>query len=383
MENGENNVSKTLFFAVMCMILGIYAIVIAIFFIIPALNNFYSNLHGKGGNTNYITSFLFLLISIIFVIRSIYYFKMYDKTKHKTQDDTPHYGKYDKKRDYYENKIINLNDKLISSPEDREKIFHLINSSNDKSALNSGNLFSGEFLSKYNVKFGENEIDNSLVFVLTPFGSSYKEEYYTIRNACNEIGLRAMRGDETYVPGDILTHIIQNLAKAQYVIANINGRNPNVFYELGIAHMMNKQTILISHVEEETPFNIQSMRIIYYQNIEELHKLLKRALQQTRVEFESLQYDENMDTTIPKTADKVKRILDKYTNSLIDEDNTIELIRPFFTVDSPALKVITSDQKFDKTFIKIIGEQNLKTLAKLLVNINNQIVSETELNNDE
>ena len=55
---------------------------------------------------------------------------------------------------------------------------------------------------------------------------------------------------------DIFTHIITPILQSYIIIVNINGRNPNVFYVLGICHALGKSVILISQSKKELPFDI-------------------------------------------------------------------------------------------------------------------------------
>ena len=87
-----------------------------------------------------------------------------------------------------------------------------------------------------------------------------------------------MRGDEEYTSSDILSHIIRLIVKARVVIANISARNPNVFYELGVAHALGKQTILISRSIEKMPFDVANLRILIWNDPKDLQKKLEDAL---------------------------------------------------------------------------------------------------------
>jgi hypothetical protein len=51
---------------------------------------------------------------------------------------------------------------------------------------------------------------------------------------------------------------------AKVLVAELTGRNPNVFYELGLAHALNKPVVLISSNQDDVPFDLQHIRVIYY-----------------------------------------------------------------------------------------------------------------------
>jgi hypothetical protein len=104
-------------------------------------------------------------------------------------------------------------------------------------------------------------------FVVMQFGEPYDSLYTeVIKPVVQEFGLQALRVDEVYRPGIILQDIITGIAEAGVVIAEITPPNPNVFYELGYAHAMDKPTILLAERGKELPFDIKSYRCIFYDN---------------------------------------------------------------------------------------------------------------------
>ncbi len=51
---------------------------------------------------------------------------------------------------------------------------------------------------------------------------------------------------------------------SRFIIANLTKKNPNVFYELGIAHAIGKEVILITQTMEDVPFDLKALRCIVY-----------------------------------------------------------------------------------------------------------------------
>lgn len=86
------------------------------------------------------------------------------------------------------------------------------------------------------------------------------------------------RGDKEPGPGEIITHIIKNLVLSDLAIADLSGRNPNVFYELGVRHAVNDNTILISESEEDVPFDLRGQRLILYKRDFEGGSRLRNAI---------------------------------------------------------------------------------------------------------
>lgn len=103
-------------------------------------------------------------------------------------------------------------------------------------------------------------------FVMMPFadpvGGYYKAIY---EPAIAKAGLRAVRADdEIFATGKIIDQIWSGITAAKVLVAELTGRNPNVFYELGLAHAVSKPVVLISSNQEDVPFDLQHIRVIYY-----------------------------------------------------------------------------------------------------------------------
>jgi len=120
-----------------------------------------------------------------------------------------------------------------------------------------------------NVEFSGVELSASMpkAFVVMQFGDPFDSIFKdVIKNIADEMGLEAYRVDDVYKPGMILQDIISGIEESEVVIAEITPPNPNVFYELGYAHAMNKATILLAERGKELPFDIRSYRCIFYDN---------------------------------------------------------------------------------------------------------------------
>lgn len=77
------------------------------------------------------------------------------------------------------------------------------------------------------------------VFVLMPFSSDFDDAYKLgIKKACKEAGAYAERVDEQIFDEQILERVYNQIAKADLIISDMTGRNPNVFYETGYAHAL-------------------------------------------------------------------------------------------------------------------------------------------------
>ena len=105
-------------------------------------------------------------------------------------------------------------------------------------------------------------------FVVMQFSEQFDELYEdVIRPVCADLGIEAYRASDIYGPGVILRDIIQGLTESHVVIAEVTPANPNVFYELGYSHALQKPTILLADREAtKLPFDISGYRVIFYDN---------------------------------------------------------------------------------------------------------------------
>jgi len=102
-------------------------------------------------------------------------------------------------------------------------------------------------------------------FVLMPFGN-YFDTYYAkvIKPSVAKGGLVAVRADEIYGAGAIIDDIHRSILNASICIADVTGRNPNVSYELGMAHALGKPVLIITQDIKDIPFDYQHLRAITY-----------------------------------------------------------------------------------------------------------------------
>lgn len=104
-------------------------------------------------------------------------------------------------------------------------------------------------------------------FVMMPFASpigSYYEKIYD--PAIRKAGLKPVRADaEIFGTGKIMDQIWTGINAAKVLVAELTTRNPNVFYELGLAHALRKPVVLVAANESDVPFDLRHIRVIYYE----------------------------------------------------------------------------------------------------------------------
>lgn len=153
----------------------------------------------------------------------------------------------------------------------------------------------------------ETRVLNHDVFVLMPFDNKYTTFYEeVIKTEIENIGLRCRRVDDFYLSSSIVGDIVRCIRDAMFVLADLSGRNPNVFLEVGIAHALGKSVLLLTQDLDDVPPKLQTIRCHVYQNsiegarkIEDVLPFAIRGLQQANFPRFFDNYSFNM---MPKTG---------------------------------------------------------------------------------
>jgi hypothetical protein len=116
-------------------------------------------------------------------------------------------------------------------------------------------------------------------FVLMPFAKEFDAVYAkSIYPTVKKQGWTCRRADKIFQPREIVTIILEQILRADLIIADLTGRNPDVFYELGYAHAVHKNTILITQSIEDVPFDLRHRQMVEYSAHTTGYKVLNRAL---------------------------------------------------------------------------------------------------------
>lgn len=125
---------------------------------------------------------------------------------------------------------------------------------------------------KFNIK-------RDFVFYVGPFSEEYTNIYNNyIYSPIKGSGLRIQRADEIFGTMPVMDDIWNILNESSIVIAEVTGRNPNVMYEIGMAHTVGKKVIIITQNSEDIPFDLRHHRYIVYKNSKESLPALQSKL---------------------------------------------------------------------------------------------------------
>lgn len=120
-------------------------------------------------------------------------------------------------------------------------------------------------------------------FSIMPFGSEDLQVVYddfvkpTIESKC---GLECIRGDDMFGSNVIMEDVRTAINESKMVVADLTGKNANVFYEIGIAHAMEKPVLLLAQSVEDVPFDLRYRRVLVYDYTPRGCKLLEKRLEE-------------------------------------------------------------------------------------------------------
>src|SRR6185369_8397916 len=104
------------------------------------------------------------------------------------------------------------------------------------------------------------------VFVVMPFAESLDPVYRDhIVPVVRSVGASIARADDFFTAREVITDIWGAIAQATLIVADCTGRNPNVFYEIGLAHAIGRPVILLVQDEKDIPFDLRHLRYIRYE----------------------------------------------------------------------------------------------------------------------
>lgn len=103
------------------------------------------------------------------------------------------------------------------------------------------------------------------IFVLTPFREKFEPVFKDhITSVAKTLGVRAARaGSPSAGDYEIMAEVWGAINSARVVIADCSEANANVFYEIGLVHVLGKPLVLIS--QTKLPFDLSHRRYIRYE----------------------------------------------------------------------------------------------------------------------
>ncbi len=130
----------------------------------------------------------------------------------------------------------------------------------------------------------EPPLDINLCFVLMPFEVAFDPVYEAIKAGAKNAHMQCERADAVRDNQAVIEKIKKSIQRAGLIVADMTDNNPNVFYEIGYAHGLGKECLLITQTpSEDAPFDLRHLEHIKYSTDQQDLTTLTRALAETIV----------------------------------------------------------------------------------------------------
>lgn len=173
------------------------------------------------------------------------------------------------------------------------------------------------------------EPKKEVCFVIMPFGGWLDDYYLSVYcPAIIAAGLEPHRADDLFRPSTIVNDIWAYTKRAKVLLADLTGKNPNVFYELGLAHALAKPAILIAESMDDIPFDLRALRIILYdKNAPDWGRILKEKIETSMKEVLASPVEAVLPAFLDVKAAGAKPSVSAEQKDVIEIKQELELLR--------------------------------------------------------
>ncbi len=178
--------------------------------------------------------------------------------------------------DYAGNVLSVLNTLVERDPANFKEIEHYLNEmEGGGTSLSSVAMPGARFYIQPTVfKIPDEPQDPNLVSIMMPFSAEFAPVYDAIKSAVRAAGLNCMRADDIWQDSVLVQDIFSLIVRSRIVVCDFSEKNPNVFYEAGIAHTLGKHVVPITQNGGDVPADLRHHRYIpYHRNGEGLKRL--------------------------------------------------------------------------------------------------------------
>ena len=217
-------------------------------------------------------------ITTIGVILSLYMLYVNEKRQKQKQDGYL----IDYIRDRYERYLYEKTEELVSDKNRFQDINHLLLVQPSVAEISLKRVPNTSFFDNMNISLSQIQIKDNQIACLMPLHKKYNNLYNQLCQTCIHQDFKLIRSSDSMLPTESLPkYIVQMILESKAIIAVLDGRNPNVMYEIGIAHSMGKLVLMIAG-NKTTPFDINHQRLILYSSLRDLDEKLTESLKAIR-----------------------------------------------------------------------------------------------------
>lgn len=107
-------------------------------------------------------------------------------------------------------------------------------------------------------------IKSKQIALMMPFDTKFNSVRDAIVSMAESIGCTCLRADNVWKEDVLIQDVINLIIESKLIICDVTDRNPNVFYEAGIAHALGKKVVLITQNQADVPFDLRHLRFLHY-----------------------------------------------------------------------------------------------------------------------
>jgi len=150
------------------------------------------------------------------------------------------------------------------------------------SSIGTEGVFYALYAETYDNSIAEPAENSAFIIMAISDAQPELEDYLlAIKRAFKKYGIDSERVDEIEHSGKITDLILNMIKKSRFIICDISKEKPNVYYELGYAHGLKREVILVAKIDSIVHFDIKDYNIIFYKNSTELETRVAKRIEET------------------------------------------------------------------------------------------------------
>jgi nucleoside 2-deoxyribosyltransferase len=200
--------------------------------------------------------------------------------------------------------------------------------------------------------------ERPFVLVIMPFDPDWTDLYeYGVKFACEAAGATCARVDEQIFLESILERIYAEIERADLIVSEMTGRNPNVFYETGYAHGLAKPVILLTTSADDIPFDLRHYpHVVHERRINvlrpELEKRVRWCIENPEQARATLRRGASDRDELERMAQHISNYLEANRFTMVGFERVRENINPSYSDDKLQRLIEFAPSRFRRVRMK-------------------------------